>query len=80
VTVTSSQREGFDSRLELTCLARREHGVVAGSRERIAIMEQEKRGFDEMEALAMACMFWRCSRQTIPDMDNRQRFASFVNI
>jgi hypothetical protein len=78
--MTSSQREAFDSRLELTRLARCEHGVVAGSRERIAIMEQEKMGFDEMEALAMASMLWRRSRQTIPDMDNRQRFASFINI
>jgi hypothetical protein len=46
----------------------------------IAIIKQEIRGFDKMKALAMASLFWRRSRQTIPDMDNRQRFTSGVNI
>jgi hypothetical protein len=34
-------------------------------------MEQERRGFDEMEALAMASMFWRRSRHTNSKMDTR---------
>jgi DNA-binding LytR/AlgR family response regulator len=37
-------------------------------------MEQERPGFEEMEALAMASIFWRCSRQTCADMDNIQSF------
>jgi hypothetical protein len=43
-------------------------------------MEEERSGFDEMEALALASLFWRRNRQTLPDMDNRQRFGSGVNI
>jgi hypothetical protein len=43
-------------------------------------MKQQRRGFDKMEALAMVSLFWRRSRQTIPDMDNKERFASGVNI
>jgi hypothetical protein len=43
-------------------------------------MEEERSGFDEMEALALTSLFWRRSRQTLSDMDNRQRFSSGVNI
>jgi hypothetical protein len=43
-------------------------------------MEGERSGFDEMDALALASLFWRCSRQTLSDMDKRQRFGSGVNI
>jgi hypothetical protein len=35
---------------------------VSLSREIIAIMDEERRGFDEMEALALASLFWRRRR------------------
>jgi hypothetical protein len=38
----------------------------------IAIIEEERRGFDEMEALALASLFWRRSRQTNSKIDMRQ--------
>jgi hypothetical protein len=41
----------------------------------IAIMEEERRGFDEMEALTLASLFWRPSRQTNSKMDTRQHLG-----
>lgn len=46
----------------------------------IAIMEQERPDFEEMEALAMASIFWRRSWQTCADMDNRQAFEAVDTI
>jgi hypothetical protein len=38
----------------------------------IAIMKEERRGFNEMEALALASLFWRRRRQTNSKIDTRQ--------
>jgi hypothetical protein len=42
-------------------------------RETIAIMDEERKGFDEMEALAS--LFWRRSRHTNSKIDTRQHFG-----
>jgi hypothetical protein len=39
----------------------------------IAIMDEERRGFDEMEALALASLFWRRRRQPNSKTERRQR-------
>lgn len=41
-------------------------------REIIAIIEEERRGFDEIEVLALASLFWRRSQQTNSKIDTRQ--------
>jgi hypothetical protein len=41
----------------------------------IAIMEEQRRGFDEMEALVLASLFWRRRRQTNSKMDMRQHLG-----
>jgi hypothetical protein len=41
----------------------------------IVIMEEERRGFDEMGALALASLFWRRTRQTNSKMDTRQHLG-----
>jgi hypothetical protein len=41
-------------------------------REIIAIIEEERRGFDEMEALALASLVWRRRQQTNSKIDTRQ--------
>jgi hypothetical protein len=49
-----------------------QHSVCRQIEEIIAIMEEETRGFDEMEALALASLIWRRRRQTNSKMDTRQ--------
>jgi hypothetical protein len=49
--------------------------TVLEALEIIAIMEEERRGFDEMEALALASIFWRRRRQTNSKMDVRQHLG-----
>ena len=39
-------------------------------------MKHERHGFDEMEALGMASVFWRPTRQTYSKMDTRESFRT----
>jgi hypothetical protein len=39
-------------------------------------MKQQRRGFDKMEALVMASLFWRCSQQTNSKMDTRHSIGA----
>jgi hypothetical protein len=41
----------------------------------IAIMDEESRGFDEMEALALASLFWRRRRQPNSKTETRQHLG-----
>jgi hypothetical protein len=41
-------------------------GILPTTNEIIAIMDEERRGFDEMEALALASLFWRRSDSQTP--------------
>jgi hypothetical protein len=42
----------------------------------IVIIEEERRGFDEMEALALAYLFWRRRRQINSKMDTRHSLGA----
>jgi hypothetical protein len=50
-----------------------EHPVF---RETIAIMKQQRSGFDKLEALPRASLFWRRSQQTNSKMDTRQSIGA----
>jgi hypothetical protein len=43
------------------------------AKEIIAIMDEERRGFDEMEVLVLASLFWRRRRQPNSKTERRQR-------
>nr|AEV45824.1 rough endosperm 3-umu1 gamma isoform [Zea mays] len=49
--------------------------AAAAEEEIIAIMDEEGRGFDEMEALALASLFWRRTRQPNSKTDTRQHLG-----
>jgi hypothetical protein len=49
---------------------------VPVSAETIAIMKQQRSGFDKLEALPMASLFWRRSQQTNSKMDTRHSIGA----
>ena len=54
--------------------------IVTVATETIAIIKHQRNGFEELEALPRASLFWRRRQQAITKMENRERFGNQINI
>jgi hypothetical protein len=75
ISVAAQSDDFLDARR--TRVGRRSGGGQAlGSEETIAIIKHQRSGFEELEALPRASLFWRRSQQANTKMDTRQSIGA----